>query len=1109
MTIASSAIHRVLNQIKEYRQKYYQNQLLKGLIFTIAVGFSTFILISTLEYYGRFNSSVRAILFFTFILTILYSSYQWFLRPLISLYGLRTPLTDEHAARQIGAHFPEIGDKLLNTLQLGSISGAQTDLIEASIQQKSKELLVVRFSEAIHFNENKRYLNYAIGPVVLLILILFLKPAVITKSSDRIIHFKNEYNDAPFSFVLTSKTLKAYRNEDFNLTLKLTGEALPQQVYLVQNGTRFKLTDSGKNNFTYEFKNLQRDLSFSFEAAGFHSESYKLLVVERPSLLSFDVSLVYPAYLKKPAETLTNVGNLTIPEGTRVEWNFKTSATKNLALAFEGEESPIPAKANSKSFAFDRTIRKSGTYSVELKNEDSPNSEKIGYYLNVVPDRHPEISLENFQDTTLYNFLVLGGGIKDDYGFTRLQLVYTLLKDDPSAKSKNTGGVINIPFNKTTNTQSFYFQWFLDSLQLSAGDKIEYYAQVWDNDGINGPKSTRSETARFHIPSKDKLEAAIDEQAKKTEQQIKTALRSAQSLEKDLKNLENRLKSNKDLDYQEQKQAEEILKKRDALIEQLKALQEENRSLNEKSQQFKNPNQETQKKLDQLQKIMNELMNDETSKLYQELQKMLEQKQSERMTKLLEKIRNKEKNSEKELERTLTLFKKLQLEQKLSAISEDLKDLADEQEKLSNENEPSEKSNNEENVNKNDELKEAQKKIAEEFEKAKEDLKEAKALSQEIKENLDTQEDQQKEISKELEKSAQQLNQKQTKEAKEAQKKAAKSMKQLSKSLAEEMKSMEMQEMQTNIDGLRDLLENLIRLSFDQEKTMKAFRGVRLQDPRFVSLGQDQLKLQDDAKIIEDSLYALANRITQIQSFITREVGDMKQYMADALTDIRDRQLSTIATKQQFAMTAINNLALMLSDVFRQMQQQMAMAMSMPGKGKEKGKSPSPSELQQQLNSKLQQMKQGQGAKGQSEQLARMAAEQAQIRKMIQELLDAQKGTELGKKVGAELKELANKMDQSETDLVNKRINPELIKRNQEIATRLLESEKAMREQEEDIQRKGETAKWTNRKPPAQFQEYLKQKQKHTELLRSVPPTFSPYYKREVDAYFNSNALQK
>jgi hypothetical protein len=66
---------------------------------------------------------------------------------------------------------------------------------------------------------------------------------------------------------------------------------------------------------------------------------------------------------------------------------------------------------------------------------------------------------------------------------------------------------------------------------------------------------------------------------------------------------------------------------------------------------------------------------------------------------------------------------------------------------------------------------------------------------------------------------------------------------------------------------LRDILENLIQLSFDQERVMKDFKAVSLQDPRFVKLAQDQLKLQDDAKIIEDSLYALANRVLQIQSF--------------------------------------------------------------------------------------------------------------------------------------------------------------------------------------------------------------------------------------------------
>lgn len=1113
MNIPAPSLQGILHQIQEYRQKYYKNKLLKGLILTIGIGLSAFILISTLEYYGRFNSTIRGILFFSFLLVILYSTYEWFIRPLAGLYGLRAPLTNETAARQIGAHFPEISDKLLNTLQLGSVSGSQTDLIAASIQQKSKELLVVRFSEAVHFKENRQYIKYAIYPIALLLLILLFKPSFITNSSDRIIHFKNQYNDAPFSFTLENKNLKAYRNEDFTLSLKLNGDALPQQVYLIQNGTRFKLTNAGKDNYTYEFKNVQRDIAFSFEAAGYSSNEHKLIIVERPSLLSFDVTLSYPAYLQKPSETLTNVGNLTIPEGTRVDWNFRASATKNLALSFEGEANPFPTNKNSKEFIFQKSIRKSSAYTIELENDDSPEKAKIGYYLNVIPDRHPEISLESFQDTTLFNFLVVGGGIKDDYGFSRLQLFYTLQKEADQGKNKKRTGVLNIPFNKMVNTQSFYFQWFLDSLHLSSGDKIEYYAQVWDNDGINGAKSSRSETARFLVPSKDKLEAEIDRQAKETELQMKKALSKAQSLEKDLRNLENRLKSNKDLDYQEQKQAEEILKKREDLLEELKTLQEQNKAMNEKSQQFKSPNEETQKKLDQLQKIMNELMNDETSKLYQELQKLLEQKQSERMSKLLEKIRNKEKNSEKELERTLNLFKKLQLEQKLNDITEDLNELAEKQEKLAEETKEADQNKNNDKSAKSDELKQEQKKIQEQFDKAKENLKEANELSQEIKEDVDTKEDQQKEISEELNKSEKQLDQKQNKSAAESQKKAAKSMKKMAKDLAEEMKSMEMEEMEANMDDLRDILENLITLSFDQEKTMKGFRGVSLQDPRFVKLGQDQLKLQDDAKIIEDSLYSLANRVTQIQSFITREVGDMKQYMTDAITSIRDRQLAAIAPKQQFAMTSINNLALMLSDVFRQMQQQMAMAMSMPGKGKgkEKGKTPGASEMQQQLNSKIQQLKQGQGqgGKGQSEQLARMAAEQAQIRKMIQELMDSQKGTGIGDKVGEELKELANKMDQSETDLVNKRITPELMKRNQEIATRLLESEKAMREQDEDDKRKGETAKSITRKPPAQFNEYLKQKEKQTELLRSVPPTFSPYYKREVDAYFNSNTIQK
>ena len=59
---------------------------------------------------------------------------------------------------------------------------------------------------------------------------------------------------------------------------------------------------------------------------------------------------------------------------------------------------------------------------------------------------------------------------------------------------------------------------------------------------------------------------------------------------------------------------------------------------------------------------------------------------------------------------------------------------------------------------------------------------------------------------------------------------------------------MEMEMMQENLDNLRDIEDNLIKLSFNQEELMKEFQKINQSDPRFVELSQQQLKLKDDAK---------------------------------------------------------------------------------------------------------------------------------------------------------------------------------------------------------------------------------------------------------------------
>ncbi|TLU97238.1 DUF4175 family protein [Dyadobacter luticola] len=1096
----------LLLRIQEYRQKYYQNQLLKGAIFSAGLLLTVFLFFNTIEYFGRFSSGVRGTLFFGFLAIVVFSFFRWVIQPIIHLSGLKKPISDEEAALQIGQYFPEIGDKLVNTLQLRSLTGSQSDLIDASIRQKSGQLLIVKFSDAIRFNENRKRIKYAIYPLAAIAVILLFNPSFFSSSSDRIIHFQKNYTYAPFSFILENKSLKAFRNEDFTLKLTLKGEALPTAVYLVQNGSRFKLTPEGNRNFSYTFKNLQRDVAFSFDAAGYASEEYKINVNERPSLLSFDVNLHYPAYLNKPSEGLSNVGNLSVPEGTTVEWNFNTNSTKSLAIKFENDSALFEAKENGGHFDVRKTVRKSAQYQVTLKNDETTNSDKIGYFINVIPDKYPVMNLENFQDTTLYNYLVLGGSISDDYGFSQLKMFYSVKRADQNEASQPKS--IPIPFNKTVNTQSFFFQWYVDSLKLAPGDKIEYYAQVWDNDGVNGAKSARSRSIQFTVPSKDQLEAEVKKSEQETENQMQSALKKAQNLRKDLDNLDNRLKSNKELDFKEQKQIEEVLRKREELMKELQALQEKHQNTNEKSKQFNQQSPELQSKIDQLQKLMNDLMDNDTDKLYKELKKLLEQKQSERMTSMMEKLKNKEGNLEKELERTMKLFKQMQMEQKMENLVEKLDELAEKEDKLADKTQENEKNKNgDDKKGKNEDLKKEQEKIQDDFKKAQENSEEIEEMSKELEQPVDAQKEEQKNASEQMEQSKQQLDKQQNSKASESQKKAAKSMKKMSQATAESMEAQEMEQMQENLDALRDILENLITLSFDQETLMKDFRGVSLQDPRFIKLGQQQLKLKDDAKIVEDSLYALANRVVQIQSFITRELNDMKSYMNESVKSIKDRQINLATSKQQFAMTSMNNLALMLSDVFNQMQQQMAMAMPGSGKsgkkGKQKGESPGMGERQEKLNGQMKQL--GQGKEGQgnnSEQLARMAAEQAAIRKMIQDLMDSQKGTEAGKQFGKELQEISEKMDETETDLVNKRITPELIKRNQEITTRLLESEKAMKEQDEDEQRKAQSAKQLPRQPPPAFEKYIREKEKQTELLRTIPPTFSPFYKREVDTYF-------
>lgn len=1096
----SNSIDILNDKIEEYKSKYYKNQLIKGLLLSVGLVLSAFLFVNFIEYFGRFGSVFRGLLLLILIATAVYTLVFLIGKPLLYFFKLKQGVSNSDAAQDIGKFFPEIGDKLLNTLQLSSTASEDNALLLASIEQKSSKLKFYQFSDAVNLGENKKYLKYALPPIVLLLFISAISPSFF-KSSERIINFRQEFvEEAPFEFVLENENLNAFRNEDFNLKLKLEGDAIPDEVYLVYNDRRFRMNSvegGSSNEYEYVFNKLQNNVSFNFQASGFDSEKHEISLLNKPELLSFDVIANYPSYLNKKAERLQNVGNLIVPEGTNLKWIFKTQYADSLSVVFDMKTVSKAVRNNSNEYSFVKNLRQSSDYQVIIKNNLVQSDQSIDYYINVITDQFPKIQLEQIKDTTLYNYIAFGGNISDDYGFSDFKLKYKK-KGEENKDYKS----VPIAFNKSQLSQTFFHQFDLNKLGLQQEDQIEYYLELWDNDGVNGAKSVKSSLMTFGLPSTEKFDEEVDKQIENTEDKMEDLLKKSKDLKKSMSDLDKTLKTKKQIDYQDKKKLEDLLKKRQQMMEDLQELQKQFEKMQEKQNRFQQQSPETLQKMEQLQQMLNELMKDEESELFKQMEEMLEKNETDKMMDQLQKMKDQERNLDRDIDRTLKLFKNMQLKQKVEQVSKELEELAEKQEKLAEKTEQTKK----EDKAANEDLKKEQEKLAEKFEEKKDKLKEIEKLSKELRKETDTQKEKQEEISEDQEKAEEQLKNQENKESSKSQKKAAKNMKAMSQQMKQQMQSAEMKQLDLDMDALRAILENLVTLSFDQEKLMKEFKGLSKSDPRFVDLSQNQLKLVDDAKVIEDSLYSLAQRVMQIESYVTKEVTQMKNSMDESIALLKERDLPKASAKQQFSMTSINNLALLLSDTFQQMQDMMAMSMPGSGKGGKSGKMPMPGagESQQKLNERMKGLgkESGKGQKGLSEELAKIAGEQAKIRKQLKEMQEQLNGTELGKKLGGELQQLQKQMDDTENDLINKRITPALFKRQQNIETRLLEAEKAIKEQELDTKRKSKTALEFDRPSPPSLENFMKEKQKQQELIRTTPPNFTPFYKQETDNYF-------
>lgn len=1133
-------------KIASFRRKYYLNLFVRGTILSLTLLLAYFLLASLIEYNLWLGKGIRLSLFILFFGTVVYCLFR-FLRAPLTWWLSGSGIGKEQSAKIIGQHFPTIEDRLLNFLQLSSVTKNRSVLLEASLEQKASVFERFSFESIIDLGENKRYLKYLALPFALFAAVFIFNQKIFTQSADRIIHFNQEFSpQAPFQFIVQNQKLVAFPNEDFVLQVSLMGEAIPDAAYLIAGPLRLKMETLSAGGFSYTFEKLQQDFSFQIEAAGFYSNAFTIKIVNRPELLNLKVQLQFPRYIGRPMLELNNAGNLEIPEGTRIKWLLKAANAQQASFfLISGGGSEKMQQIDNQVFEFNKNFFNPDEYSITLENENSKNKDRIAYRVDVIKDQFPAIVVDHLRDSVLFKSIILAGNIQDDYGLSQLELHYQITGKDKEEKSS----IIPITIDRAQQQQNFFYHWMLDSLHLTADDRLQYYLEVWDNDGVHGHKSTKSAAYQFDLPGVEEFKAEIKRSQSSTEKEIERSLSKAKSLKESIEEAEQKLKGKQALDWQDKKMLEDLIQQKNSLNDLVEQLQEKNKLLEEKKEAFSEQNERIREKSEQIQKLMKELLDDDTKKLFEELEKMLKENQDpSQIQKMLEKMDRQEINIEKELERTLELFKQLQYDYKLDQAiqeikeqkekqqeilektqelagekkenksdqkkgeGEDKKSTAKEQEKNStqekNDAQGADKKENENSAGQEEqkdpvskeELAKEQAELNEKADEFKKTVDELNKLGEEMDESKDTPTEEEINQMKELQKqSKESLEQGNPKKATAPQKKSVEKMKQMQDKLEGMQSSMEMEIDQRNLESLRQIIHGLIKLSFDQESLIKNFNVIQQSDPKYLQLSQNQLKIKDDSKVLEDSLLTLAKKDPLMGSIVTREVGELNSHLDKAVENIKERKKSNASTDMQLSMTSINNLALMLNDHFDMMMDMMANAMPSMKKGKKQKGQQSLGEMQKKLNEQIEQIKNG-GKSGRqlSEELAKMAAEQERIRRALYDMQEKLK-QEGGKPLG---NDLPGKMEQTELDLVNKQLTEQTIRRQKEILTRLLESEKSMREQELDEERKGEAAKDYQKEIPKAFEEYLRLKEKEVELLKTVPPKLYPYYKKEVNEYF-------
>ena len=1068
---AKSSELTVERRLNDFLKRFYLVRMLQGFVITLIVSLVYIGIALVLSNVLHAGPVMGGVLFWLFV-----ALSGWLLVVLVVLPGLRWlgllgRMDYKEASRIITGTHGDIRDRIINVYELKKELPEQySDLYLEAIRQKTDEIRWFDFNKALPIRDLVKNIPWLIALILIVIGSYAIFPRFVKSGIDAVVRYnQNEPAKVVYGYRILNDSLKVVVGDDITIEVEPSFDPGRERI-AIQIAGNYDALVKEDGHYRHTIREVNRNLDFRFVFNNQESQVYRVEVLLRPEMVNQTVIVAPPTYTGLPHETIEGQSSIEIIRGSVVTWQLLMNHTNRVTIVNGDNQQELLVE--DRKAVYSEKVSSDREITIICKNDNGLTT-SYPFYITTTRDDYPYIRVtENVYDEDDRQRYV-EGFIQDDFGFSKLERVI-----DRNGQEEIT----ELEVSKDLLSQTFYH-----SLNIQDTGSFTYFFRIWDNDYEFGPKSTESERLIVKMKTWEEIKQESRDLAEDVSKGLEDGMSEVDELLEKLNMFRLEQLTGELKPWEIAEKMKEINQLREN-VESMIQMVEENVEDYKKNEERLQDSEELLERAEEIRELMDNLIDDELKDLLEQLKKLAEEMKGSEFRQLQEQVEMNMEKLKEQMDMSLELLKKYDIESRLMQQINELEKLADQTERVDEKN--------------REEAEQIDKKVEEWNREYEKNLEENAGLKDPIKtESMEAEREEMKELAEEM---------KETEggEFKKARKKASDRMRDVASKMRKMLKMSSSDSQMVDLEHLRQIRNALIDFSFHQEDLNRQIARINVNSPIFHEVIGKQKTLESKFGIIRDSLKAMGYRQPLIAKIIGDEVFHVETSMTNLVHNYADNKISQVRIEQNQIMNHVNSIALKLDEMVNQMAAQQGSSAGNQGFTDSKPKKSGEEEVgemrqqQQSLKEQLKGMIEQMGQKGkdgkQREEMAKMLQQREMMRRAMESLMQ---GGSLGKEAKEKLQHAIEMMKQIEKDLIYDQVNPNTIKRDELITTRLLEAERSERERENDNKRESNEFKGEFEPVIKPLEENEKQERIIEELMRYREIRLKRFYQEKYEEY--------